>query len=258
MGVALASAISQYLSAVLILRRLFTCGTEYALSMREMRIDGVITKTVLMLGLPTALQNAIFAVANLFIQAAVNSFDTLMVEGNSAAANADALIYDMMAAFYVACTTFMGQNLGAGKKERVLKSYKISVAYSFLIAFVSGVLLFFCGRPFLMLFSHDADVIDAGMKRLTIMAFSYCVSAFMDCTIAASRGLGKTVVPTIIVVSGSCIFRIVWVYTIFAYFHTIPSLYLLYVCSWTLTAIFEILYFRHALKKQFASEPQLA
>ena len=247
MGVALASAISQYLSAVLILRRLFTCGTEYALSMREMRIDGVITKTVLMLGLPTALQNAIFAVANLFIQAAVNSFDTLMVEGNSAAANADALIYDMMAAFYVACTTFMGQNLGAGKKERVLKSYKISVAYSFLIAFVSGVLPFFCGRPFLMLFS-----------RLTIMAFSYCVSAFMDCTIAASRGLGKTVVPTIIVVSGSCIFRIVWVYTIFAYFHTIPSLYLLYVCSWTLTAIFEILYFRHALKKQFASEPQPA
>ena len=76
MGVALASAISQYLSAFLILRRLFTCSTEYALSMHEMRIDGVITKTVLMLGLPTALQNAIFAVANLFIQAAVNSFDT--------------------------------------------------------------------------------------------------------------------------------------------------------------------------------------
>ena len=161
-----------------------------------------------------------------------------------------------MAAFYVACTTFMGQNLGAGKKERVMKSYKISVAYSFLIAFVGGVLLFFCGRPFLMLFSRDADVIDEGMKRLSIMAFSYCVSAFMDCTIAASRGLGKTVVPTIIVVSGSCLFRIAWVYTIFAYFHTIPSLYLLYVCSWTLTAIFEILYFRHALKKQFAAEPQ--
>ena len=258
LGVALASAISQYLSALLILRRLFTCGTEYALSLREMRIDGVITKTVLMLGLPTALQNAIFAVANLFIQAAVNSFDTLMVEGNSAAANADALIYDMMAAFYVACTTFMGQNLGAGKKDRVMKSYKISVVYSFLIAFVSGVLLFFCGRPFLMLFSRDADVIDAGMKRLTIMAFSYCVSAFMDCTIAASRGLGKTVVPTIIVISGSCIFRIVWVYTIFAYFHTIPSLYLLYVCSWTLTAIFEVLYFRHAFKKQFASGPRPA
>lgn len=137
-----------------------------------------------------------------------------------------------------------------------MKSYKISVAYSFLIAFVGGVLLFFCGRPFLMLFSRDADVIDAGMKRLSIMAFSYCVSAFMDCTIAASRGIGKTVVPTIIVVSGSCLFRIAWVYTIFAYFHTIPSLYLLYVCSWTLTAIFEILYFRHALKKQFAAEPQ--
>ena len=90
------------------------------------------------------------------------------------------------------------------------------------------------------------------MKRLGIMGFSYCISAFMDATIAASRGLGKSVVPTIIVIMGSCVFRIIWVYTIFAYFKTIPSLYLLYVFSWSITAIVEMIYFKVIYHKQMA------
>ena len=88
------------------------------------------------------------------------------------------------------------------------------------------------------------------MKRIMVMGWAYCISAFMDCTIAASRGLGKTVGPTVIVILGSCVFRVAWVYTIFAHFHTIPALYLLYPCSWALTAAAEIVYFvfsyRHA------------
>ena len=81
------------------------------------------------------------------------------------------------------------------------------------------------------------------------MSFSYAISAFMDCTIAACRGIGKSLLPTVIVILGSCVFRVAWVYTIFAHFHTIPSLYLLYPCSWTLTAIAEILYFVHCYKQ---------
>lgn len=98
------------------------------------------------------------------------------------------------------------------------------------------------------------------MKRVGVMGFAYCISAFMDCTIAASRGLGKTVVPTVIVILGSCVFRVIWVYTIFAHFHTIPSLYLLYPCSWTLTAIAEIVYFIHAYKDSMKifTQPQPA
>ena len=109
--------------------------------------------------------------------------------------------------------------------------------------------LFLFGRQFLALFTTESAVIDAGMKRVGVMALAYCISAFMDCTIAASRGLGKTVVPTVIVIMGSCVFRVIWVYTIFAHFHTIPSLYLLYPCSWALTAIAEILYFIHCYKQ---------
>ena len=112
--------------------------------------------------------------------------------------------------------------------------------------------LFFCGPAFLALFTTEAAVIDAGMKRVAVMAFAYGISAFMDCTIAASRGLGKTVIPTVIVVLGSCVFRVIWVYTIFAHFHTIPALYLLYPCSWILTALAEIAYFASCYKRAMA------
>ena len=251
-GVALASTIAQCVSAGLILRALTRVQDSYALHLREVRFDPIMTRRVLMLGLPAGFQNAIFAIANLFIQAGVNSFDSLMVKGNSAAANADALIYDAMAAFYMACASFMIQNYGAGKVDRVKKSYLISLAYSFGVGLVLGGTLMLFGREFLALFTTEPAVIDAGMKRVSVMAMAYCISAFMDCTIAASRGLGKTVVPTIIVVMGSCVFRVVWVYTIFAQIHTIPSLYLLYPCSWALTAVAEMVYFAGSYKKCMA------
>lgn len=114
-----------------------------------------------------------------------------------------------------------------------------------------GLLLVIFGKQFLSLFTADPEVITAGLKRLTIMGFSYGVSAFMDCTIAASRALGKSLVPMFIVIMGSCVFRVVWVYTVFAYFKTIPSLYLLYVFSWTITAITEIIYFLHVYRGIF-------
>ena len=248
-GVALASAISQCVSAGLILHALTKVQDSYALHLREVKFDRTIGQRVLVLGVPAGLQNAVFAFANLFIQAGVNSFDSLMVKGNSAAANADNLIYDAMAAIYMACASFMSQNYGAGKAERVKKSFLISMAYSFAIGLVLGGSLLLFGREFLALFTTEPAVIDAGMKRIRVMGLAYCISAFMDCTIAACRGLGETVVPTILVVLGSCVFRVIWVYTIFAHFHTIPSLYLLYPFSWGLTAIAELIYFARVYKK---------
>ena len=242
------AGVSQCVSAGLILHALTKVQDCYALDFKQAKLDPAMTKSILALGLPAGFQNAIFAIANLFIQAGVNSFDSLMVKGNSAAANADNLIYDCMAAFYMACASFMSQNYGAGKPDRVKKSYFIALAYSFGVGLLLGGSLFLFGRQFLALFTTEAAVIDAGMKRVGVMGLAYCISAFMDCTIAASRGLGKTVVPTIIVILGSCVFRVIWVYTIFARFHTIPSLYLLYPCSWILTAFAEILYFVHCYK----------
>lgn len=252
-GVALASILSQYLSAVLIVLALIHNDAPFALCRSQLRLHRDSALEIIRLGIPAGLQNCIFALANLFIQVGVNSFSSTMVAGNSAAANADSLIYDVMAAFYTACASFMGQNYGARNRERVKKSYFISLAYSFAIGLILGFLLVLFGRQFLHLFSPEADVIEAGMFRLTIMGFSYGFSAFMDCTIAASRALGKSLAPTVMVILGSCVFRIIWVYTVFAWFQTIPSLYLVYICSWTITALAEIAYFRHVYKQQVGS-----
>lgn len=242
-GVALASAVSQYVSAGLIVLSLARRPESIGLHRSLLRLDGNKSRQILSISIPSGLQNAIFAIANLFIQAGVNTFDAVMVEGNAAAANADALIYDVMAAVYLACSSFMSQNYGAGNRERVKKSYLLCLGLSFGIAAVMSAVLVIFGRNFLSLFTKDAEVVEAGLTRLRVMGCSYAFSALMDCTIAASRGLGRSAVPTVIVILGSCVFRVIWVFTVFAHFHTILSLYLLYIFSWTITGIAELCYF---------------
>ena len=248
-GVAIASIIAQYISAALIIRFLMKTYGSYGLRMKDIAIDRDAAAAVLRIGVPAAIQYSLFAIANICIQTSINSFSHVVVEGNSAATNADSLIYDMMAAFYTACTSFIAQNLGARKKERVLRTFFITLAYSFLMGLVLGVALFIFQRPFLLLFTSDDAVIHYGQIRIGVMAFVYCVSAFMDNATAAARGIGKSVMPTIIVVMGSVVFRIIWLLTVFAYFKTLQSLYLIYVISWTLTAIAGNIYFAYHYRR---------
>ena len=248
-GVAIASAIAQWVSAVLIVVHLLRRKDACRLSMRQLRLHKAAVKRILMIGVPSGLQNAIFALANLFVQAGLNSFDEITVSGAAAAANADTLVFNMMAAFYTACASFVSRNWGAGHKERILKSYHICMLYGIFTGAIFGAMMLLFGRQFLSLFANEPAVIDAGMDRLRIMAFSYAVAPLMDNSIAASRGIGKSIVPTIVVIMGSCVFRVVWIYTVFAYFHTVPSLYLLYIFSWAITGIAELLYFRRSYKK---------
>ena len=247
-GVAIASVIAQVLSAVMITVHLCRRDDDCRLSLSKLRFNVPSAKRVLMLGIPTGLQNAIFAVANMFVQTGVNTFDAVTVSGNSAAVNADSLIFNTQSAFYTACSSFISRNWGAGRKERILKSYIASLTYAFAAGAICGVLLLCFGREFLSIFANEQAVIDAGMQRIKIMGFSYGICAFMDCSIAAARGLGKSIVPMIIVVLGSCVFRVVWIYTVFAFYKTIPSLYLLYFFSWAITGAAETLYFRKVYK----------
>lgn len=248
-GVALASMLSQCVSAGLIVRSLMRSTDIYRLNLRELRFYRDEASHVLSIGVPAGLQNAIFSVANLFIQAGVNSFSTVVVEGNSAAGNVDNLVYAVMNAFYIACSSFVGQNYGAGKVDRVRKSYLLTLGYAALAAAVFGGLFLLFGRQFLSLFTPEAEVIDAGLQRIAVMCFSFPLSALMDNTTAASRGLGKGLVPMILVFLGSCVFRVIWIYTVFAYFHTIGSLYLLYPFSWLITGTAEIAYFVYCYRK---------
>ena len=248
-GVALASMLSQCVSAGLIVRSLLRSKDIYRLNLKELHFHKDKAMHVLSIGVPAGLQNAIFSVANLFIQAGINSFSTVVVEGNSAAGNVDNLVYAVMNAFYIACSSFVGQNYGAGKADRVRRSYLLTLGYAALAAAVFGGLFLLFGRQFLSLFTPEADVIDAGLQRIAVMCFSFPLSALMDNTTAASRGIGKGLVPMIFVFLGSCVFRVIWIYTIFAHFRTIGSLYLLYPFSWLITGTAEIAYFVYCYRK---------
>lgn len=248
-GVALASIISQYISALLVMFALVKGLGNIKFSIKKLTLNREITIKVLKIGIPSGLQNAIFSVANTFIQVGVNSFDATMVAGTAACTNLDNIVYSTMNGFYTACATFIGQNYGAGKKERIIKSMVISNIYAFTIGALESTLMYIFGRQCFSIFTTDPAVIEAGMLRFGIMFFSLPVASFMDNTIAANRGLGKTFVPSIIVLAGSCLFRIAWIYTIFAYFKTIPSLFLLYIFSWIITAAAEMIYFFNQYKK---------
>ncbi len=254
-GVAIATIISLYLSATLILVSLIKVKDVYRLTANLKLFDTTALKNLLMLSVSAGLQNSIFAVANLFIQSAVNTFDAVIVSANSAAQNLDPLVYDVMAAFYTAATSFVAQNYGAMNKERVKKSYIAALTFSASSAIVLGAGFALFGRQFLLLFTDNKAVVEEGIDRLKIMAFSYFISAFMDCSIAASRGLNKTLLPAAFSIMGSCVFRIIWIYTVFAHFNTLASLYLLYAFSWSITGISETVYFVYVYKKTFKNAP---
>jgi len=250
-GIAFATVISQYISALLILIFLMRRTDDARFSFRLLKVEKNKLLRLSSVGFPAGLQNAIFAIANVFVQIGVNSFDSTMVAGSSASADIDPLLYQAMSAFYVACATFIAQNYGANQKSRVRKSYLTALSFSFGIGLTLGIILFIFGRQVMLLFTGDENVIGCALSRIKIMAFSYCISAFMDASIAACRGFGKTLVPSFFVFLGSCVFRITWVYTIFAHFQTIESLFLLYSFSWGITAIFEAFYFVRVYKKSF-------
>ena len=248
-GVALASVISQYVSAILVMIPLFRGLGDMKFQLKKLHANREKVIKVLKIGIPSGMQNAIFAIANTFIQVGINSFDATMVAGAAAGSNLDNIVYSAMNAFYVACSTFIGQNYGAGNKKRILKTMVISNGYAFALGSILSLLMYAFGRQCLGLFTTDPAVIQAGYVRLSIMFFSYPVASFMDNTIAANRGLGKTFVPSIIVFLGSCVFRVAWVYTVFAWFKTITSLFLLYIFSWAITAIVEMIYFIKIYRK---------
>ena len=175
-GVAIASAIAQWVSAILIMLHLMHRRDCCRIALTKLRFHRMASKRVLLIGVPSGLQNAIFAVANLFVQAGLNSFDEITVSGAAAAANADTLVFNMMAAFCTACASFVSRNWGAGRNDRIRKSYYISMLYASIVGALAGVLLILFGRQFLSLFADKPEVIDAGVDRLRIMAFSYFIA----------------------------------------------------------------------------------
>ena len=261
-GVALATILSQYTSAVLVLRVLLRTQEDYRLELKNFVFSwrkGAAHSWPS--AWPPGMQHAIFAMANLFIQSAVNTFSAAVVEGNSAAANADSLVYEVMAAPYTACSTFISQNYGARNKERIHAGLPREPGVLIRRGRGSGACAHVLRRRLPAHLSRPTPKLSRpAWKSFRSWAGATRSRRSWTTTLAASRGLGKSAVPMAIVILGSCVFRVIWVYTIFAMFHTLTALYLLYIFSWTLTAIGQMVYFFRAFRKQTAAwkTPQAA
>lgn len=255
-GVALATIISQYISAVLVIKCLMKEESGIRLERRYLGIDKDILLRILQIGLPAGVQGSLFSLSNVVIQSSVNSFGATIVAGNSAAQNIEGFVYVAMNAFSQAVVAFVSQNLGAGKFERINKVVITAQFCVLTVGLVLGNAAYLLGEPLLHLYSDSEVVIAAGMKRLSIISAMYALCGMMDSMVGALRGLGYSVMPMIVSLLGACAFRMAWIFVFFQIeqFHTIDTVYFAYPISWSLTLSVHIICFlvvRRQMKKKW-------
>ena len=252
-GVALATTISQGISAVLVVRALMRRGDACKLELKKMRIHSLPLRKMIRIGLPAGIQSSLFSISNVLIQSSINSFGDVFMSGNAAAGNIEGFVYVSLNAFHQTAVNFIGQNAGAKQYKRVYKTLWISLACVSVTGLVLGFLGYTFGPQLLSLYITDStEAISYGMLRLSFICLPYFLCGLMDVSTGALRGLGASFVPMLISVLGVCGIRIGWIYTIFQIpqFHTPQCLYISYPISWTVTflcqmAAFVVVYKKH-------------
>ena len=250
-GVGLATVISQVIAAILVIFILIREPDEFHLNLKKLRINRMIFTRIVKIGLPAGFQGIMFSFSNVIIQSSVNTFGATMIAGNSAAVNLESFIYTAMNGFSQGSLTFCSQNMGAGRTDRIKKIVWISQASIIVIgAFLGAVFLFF-GTELLGIFSTNPEVIKAGMSRLWIIFTTYFLCGMMDGMANSIRGIGHSLMPVISSLIGACLFRIIWLFTIFLIpqFHTPTTIFLSYPISWTLTFIANVVFYNKYLRK---------
>lgn len=236
-GVALATALSQVISAALVVICLVRSDSTYRLDLKRLRI--VPNKLVMMMqiGLPAGLQGAIFSISNVLIQSSVNSFGATAMAGNSAAGNLEGFVYTAMNTMHQTTVSFVGQNYGAHKYKRIGKTACMCIGIVTVVGLVMGNGVYLAGRQLLHLYSPEEPVIAYGMKRLFYICCPYFLCGVMDTLVGCLRGMGHSVLPMFVSLTGACLFRMIWIYTIFPQNRTLDTLYISYPISWALTAL---------------------
>lgn len=241
-GVAIATVISQFVSAVLVLVTMLRMQGDCHLSLRALRIHRSEMIDIMKTGLPAGVQSVVFSLSNSLIQKAVNSFDTAAIAGNTAAGNLDGFVYTAMYAMHATAVTAVGQNVGTGKYRSLNKIFGICLLLVTIIGFAVGGFLIAFSEPLLSLYlPDDPEAVQYGIMRMAITTSTYFLCGWMDTLVGISRGMGNTMVPMIVSIVGVCGIRLGWLYTVFALYPTPTMLYLSYTVSWAVTAVLQLL-----------------
>ncbi|MBQ7358771.1 MAG: MATE family efflux transporter [Lachnospiraceae bacterium] len=242
-GVALATTISQVVSAVLVVRCLMNSDGPYKLDLRALRISKHKLGMMVRIGLPAGFQGAVFSVSNVLIQSSVNSFGSLAMAGNSAAANLEGFVYTAMNTFHQTAVSFTSQNYGARNYKRIGRILLICCLSVTVVGLVLGSVFYLLSGSLLQLYSDDPVVIDYGINRLFYICLPYFLCGLMDTLVGVIRGMGYAVMPMIVSLSGACLLRVIWIYTIFQEYRSLKVLYLSYPFTWTVTSLVHLLCF---------------
>lgn len=252
-GVALATIISQALSAALIVRCLMRQENIYRLVITRIRICPDKLWRIVSIGLPAGIQSSLFSFSNVLIQSSVNSFGGIVMSGNATGSNLEGFVYVSMNALAQASVSFMSQNYGAKKVKRLNKVLFTCVGVVTVIGLVMGNLFYMFGYELASIYTSDEAAIGYAVGRLSVICTTYCLCGIMDVVCGALRGLGYSVVPMIVSLAGACGFRILWIMTVFQFDHSLRTLYISYPISWAITATVHFICFffarRAAVKK---------
>lgn len=236
-GVAIATAVSNIVSAAILFVLLIKTDRSIHIDIRDIHFDKECFTKIIKIGLPAGLQSAVFAIANIVIQAAINSLGTVVIAASSAAFNIEIFAYYVLNSFSQACTTFVGQNYGAGQIKRCKKILLLCILEDALASATVIILVLLSGRLLLSIFSSDPQVIEIGYTRLLIILSAYTFSMLYENMSGYLRGFGDSLIPAVLTVIGVCAVRITWIYTVFQAYRTFTSILIAYPVSLSATAL---------------------
>lgn len=236
-GVAIATVISNGVSSVLLYRRLRQTTQDIHLEPKRLRIDWGLLKRILRIGLPAGIQSAVFAISNIVIQSAINSLGTVVMAASSAAYNIEIITYDILNSFSQACTTFAGQNFGAGELRRCKKTLLLCIVEGIAALAVAITAILFFGKSLLAIFNNDPEVVSTGYIRLMMVMLSHSFSLLYEVMSGYLRGFGISLVPALLTTLGVCGIRIGWIQFVFPQSRTFQTIMTGYPVSLSATAL---------------------
>ena len=252
-GVAIATVLAQVLNMGLLTWKLLRTQESYRLSFRDMKLRGVYLRNMMRLGVPSGLQSSMYAVSNMIIQVGVNSLGTIVVASWAMTGKTDGIFWAVSNALGAAITSFIGQNLGAGRQDRVKLCVKQGLILAFSVTVSLSALIMLLGRPLLHILTEDQAVIDTTYQIMTYFVPFYFTWTLIEVLSAVLRGAGDAVRPVVIIGLGICLLRILWILTLFQWFHTLLVLSLCYVVSWVVTSTAMTIYYRRGRWMQRAN-----
>lgn len=248
-GVAYATFLSQAISALLVTHKLMTSHSILTLKIRDIRLHKNVLKSQLWIGLPAGFQSVMYSISNVIIQAALNRFGTDTVAAWSAYGKLDAIFWMVSGAIGISITTFVGQNYGARKYDRVHKSVRICLGIDSIISLILIVFLMLFRVPLFRLFTQDPAVIRIGSDMLALITPCYIFFVFIEVLAGALRGMGDVMIPTLITLLGVCVLRLIWIAVVLQISPTVNAIIYSYPVTWIATAVLFIIYYLYKKKR---------